>query len=284
VAFRSNLGYGVIQAAGFVAVAWLVAEPRARADASAAFFSGSLPRLLEALRGAVRLGPGPAVIMAIGLCGWVAGQRLVAVGVTGRIASGKSTVTRAMASALGSRGVVVDADEVSRFVQRPGSALHDALVLEFGREVCDGEGRLDRRRLGAAVFGDRDRVRRLNRLTHPAIGAEVARRFAWHSLVGGKVVVIDAALLLASPVLAWLCFPVVVVRCGAEEQMRRLQSRDGDLSAAEARARIDAQPPADELVAMAGAACVELGTDGSLDDVQAGAEAVAAAVCSAWGV
>lgn len=208
---------------------------------------------------------------------WILGQRLVAVGLTGGIACGKSTVARC----LESRGaLVVDADKVAHDLQKPGSATFARLVSEFGEGILKPDGEIDRRALGARVFDRPEALRRLNAITHPAIGWEIARLWLWHSLLLGRTVVIDAALLTSSWLLRTLCHPIiVVVITSSEVQVARLQSRDG-LPDAEARARIASQPTPAQLIARAGPAwrCIVIENDGSVEQLRRAAEAVAAAI------
>ena len=97
------------------------------------------------------------------------------VALTGGIASGKSTIARRLAE-LGA--VVVDADGIVRDLQSAGSPMLDELAEEFGSDILLPDGSLDRAALGARVFGDPEKVARLNAITHPAVRAESARRFA----------------------------------------------------------------------------------------------------------
>ena len=98
---------------------------------------------------------------------------MILVGLTGGIGSGKSTV----ASMLAARGaVIVDADQVVRDVQRPGSPVLTALAERFGPEVIGSDGELDRAAVAAKAFGDPDALADLNKIVHPAVGAEMNRR------------------------------------------------------------------------------------------------------------
>jgi len=99
---------------------------------------------------------------------------------------------------------------------------------------------LDRKSLGAIVFGSSDETvrarRRLEAITHPAIGWNILGQALWHGVVRGEMVVLDAALLLRSPQLLHMCSPVVVVDVPKDEQLERLVVRDGtSRSACEAR-------------------------------------------------
>ena len=97
------------------------------------------------------------------------------VALTGGIASGKSTIARSLA---GHGAVIVDADQIVRDVQQPGSPVLAAIAAEFGDGMLRPDGSLDRAALGGRVFGDADAVSRLNAIVHPAVRAESARRFA----------------------------------------------------------------------------------------------------------
>jgi len=167
---------------------------------------------------------------------------MLRVGLTGSIATGKSFVSGVLAG-LGCR--VVDADELARRVVEPGTEGLRAVVEEFGAEVLDDEGRLDRARLGALVFGDARRRERLNAILHPLIIAEqdaLLRR--WEEEEPRGVGVVDAALMIESG--GYRRFDkLVVVHCRPELQLERLMRRNR-LSREEAERRIAAQMPQEE--------------------------------------
>lgn len=164
------------------------------------------------------------------------------VGLTGGIATGKSMVS-ALFAHLGCR--VVDADLLAREVVEPGQPAHAAIVQEFGPEVLLEDGRLDRKRLGAVVFGDPERRKRLEAITHPAIRARMARLLAgFEEEQFDGIVIWDAALLIESGGDGQMDRLVVVYADEATE-LRRLMARDG-LDEAEARTRIASQMPVAE--------------------------------------
>lgn len=168
------------------------------------------------------------------------------IGLTGGIASGKSTVA-AMFRALGAP--VVDADEVARRVVEPGSPGLAAIVERFGDGVLDTGGRLDRKRLGARVFADPEARAALEAITHPRI-AEVSRgEIAAHLEAGAPVVIYEAALIVENQLHRGLD-GLIVVSVPEAVQLERLRDRDG-LSEAEARARLGAQLPLADKVAVA---------------------------------
>ena len=117
------------------------------------------------------------------------------VGLTGGLASGKSTVARILRE-LGA--VVVDADEIARQVVEPGRPAHRQIQVAFGASVLQPGGAIDRARLAELVFTDEDARRRLNAITHPEVAAESARRI--HEAIGNgaRLVVYDAPLIVAN--------------------------------------------------------------------------------------
>jgi dephospho-CoA kinase len=169
------------------------------------------------------------------------------VGLTGGIASGKSTVSRQLA-ALGC--VVVDADLLAREVVQPGEPAWQAVVDAFGRDVLRPDGTLDRGRLGALVFADPARRARLEAITHPAIHARREARLAALAAEGFAGLVIQDAALLIEVGGAAHVDRVVVVYCTEACQLERLVARDG-LEEAEARRRIASQLPLAEKVRLA---------------------------------
>ncbi len=170
------------------------------------------------------------------------------VGLTGGIASGKSTVSRQLAK-LGCH--VIDADVLAREVVAPGEPALQAIVEAFGPGVLlQPDGTLDRARLGATVFSHPEKRRRLEAITHPAIQA---RRQAILEVLAARgydgLVVQDAALLIEVGGAAHVD-RLVVVYAAPEVQLDRLMRRDG-LDRAEAERRIASQMPLREKVRLA---------------------------------
>ncbi len=158
------------------------------------------------------------------------------VGLTGGIGSGKSAVSRLLAS----RGaVVVDADVVAREVVEPGTAGLAAVVEEFGPGVLADDGSLDRAALAAVVFADGGARTRLNALLHPVIGARTSELVEQARAAGAAVVVHDVPLLVESG-LARLYDVVVVVAATPATQLDRLVRLRG-MTEPDARARIGSQ-------------------------------------------
>jgi dephospho-CoA kinase len=150
------------------------------------------------------------------------------IGLTGGIASGKSTVARL----FGQRGVpVIDMDQLAREVVAPGEPALQAIVAVFGEEVLGADGQIDRARLRARVFHDLPSRRRLEELLHPQILAAAVRRA---ESLNGDYQVIVAPLLVEFGLAGWVD-RVLVVDCPAELQIRRLLARDvGDETLARA--------------------------------------------------
>lgn len=166
-------------------------------------------------------------------------------GLTGGIACGKSTV----AEMLRERGAtVVDADAVARDVVAPGTPGLQRLVERFGPPYATSAG-VDREALGALVFADSEARGALNAILHPLIAAESAVRIA-EALAGpGDPVFYDAALLVETGQHRNFA-ALVVVACPPQTQLAYLMARDG-IDEAAARARIDAQLPVADKVAVA---------------------------------
>lgn len=159
------------------------------------------------------------------------------IALTGGIASGKSTI----AARLAEHGaVVIDADRIVRDVQAPGSPVLARIAAEFGAEMIQPDGALDRARLGARVFGDAEALGRLNAIVHPAVKAESQRRFAAALAADpAAVVVYDVPLLVEARVDdPWDL--IVVADAPASVREDRLVTERG-LDRDEARKRIASQ-------------------------------------------
>jgi dephospho-CoA kinase len=167
------------------------------------------------------------------------------VGLTGGIATGKST----FAALLRARGLpVVDADELSRAASRTPPVLA-AIAAEFGPEYLDGDGQLDRKKMGALVFADAEARGRLEAILHPAIRAATAEETARLAREGQPLAFYDTPLLYEAGLGAEVdC--VVVVYAPRIEQLHRATRRDG-LSWTDAQARLAAQLDIEEKARMA---------------------------------
>jgi dephospho-CoA kinase len=174
-------------------------------------------------------------------------RRFLLVGLTGGIATGKSTVS-SMFAHLGAK--VVDADLLAREVVMPGQAALAEIAQEFGADVLGPDGSLDRKRLGAIVFADPARRKRLEEITHPAIHARQQRILSVYEEEAFEGVVLwDAAVLIESGGHKRMD-RLVVVSTDPATELVRLMARDG-MSEAEARGRIATQMPIADKAALA---------------------------------
>jgi dephospho-CoA kinase len=164
---------------------------------------------------------------------------MILVGLTGGIGSGKSTVS-AMLAARGAE--IVDADMITRDVQRPGSAVVDKIAERFGDRVVDSDGSLLRAELAEIVFSDADALRDLNAIVHPAVGKEISRRVELAKPTD-TVVVLDIPLLTENPRKGLQA--KIVVDVPVEVQVDRLVRYRG-FSEDDARARIARQAGREE--------------------------------------
>lgn len=167
---------------------------------------------------------------------------MLKVGLTGGMACGKSFVASTLAE-LGCE--VVEADEVARAAMQPGGDAYEAVVTEFGREILDERGMIDRPRLAALVFGAPARLELLNAIVHPVVRERALREF---DDIGGRdpraVVVYVAAILIESG--AWREMDkIIVVSCDRARQIDRAMQRPG-AAKADVLARIRSQMPLEE--------------------------------------
>ncbi|KAA9135830.1 dephospho-CoA kinase [Microbacterium caowuchunii] len=178
------------------------------------------------------------------------------IALTGGIASGKSTIARRLAE---HGAVVIDADQIVREVQAPGSEVLAAIVAEFGADMLIADGSLDRVRLGAVVFADDAARATLNAIVHPAVRRESAARFAAAFAADpDAVVVYDVPLLVeARSEDPWDL--IVVAHAPEDVRIDRLISVRG-LSRAEAVARVAAQVGDDARLAVADVVIETAGT------------------------
>lgn len=197
----------------------------------------------------------------------VRSRRMLVVGLTGGIGSGKSTVS----SRLAGRGaVVVDADRTYAALTAPGAPLLDALADRFGDHIVTAAGELDRPVLADLVFNDPQALADLNALTHPAIGADILRQL--DDLRGGDgVIVLDLPLLVEGG--RYPMAGVIVVDCPPDVALARLV-RDRGMSPDDARRRMAAQAGREER--LAGADFV-VDNSGDLDHLEGEIER-----CWAW--
>lgn len=180
-------------------------------------------------------------------------------GLTGNIASGKTTVGL-MLLQLGAT-TYVDADHVVHELYLPGKPLVAQLTQAFGQEIVDADGGVDRRILGQIVFGDREKLRQLESIVHPAVQTALVERL--RAMPPDGIGVLDAIKLVESGY-APLCHGVWLVTSPVEVQLQRLMTTRG-LSETEARQRLNAQPPLEPKRAVA---TEVIDNSGSLDELR----------------
>lgn len=192
---------------------------------------------------------------------------MLKVGLTGGIASGKSTVCRTLAD-LGAK--VLDADEIAREAVRPGLPAWTKLRHAFGSDFFHADGSLNRRLLRKVIFSDPERRGWLNEIVHPEVVAEIQRTMEkMEAMTPDAVVVVDVPLLLEVGA-AGSFDRVLVVYVDEDAQLARLMQRDG-LSKEEAHQILDAQLPLRDKVAKAD---FVIDNSGSLEETQVQVERV----------
>ena len=181
------------------------------------------------------------------------------VGLTGGIGSGKSTVSAMLAD----RGaVVIDADVIAREVVEPGQPAYDKVVERFGPTVVGDDGRLDRPAIAAVVFNDREALKDLEAITHPAVGARMTELMAAQAETD-HVVVLDVPLLVEKG--TYTTAGTIVVDVDPEVAVRRLVDQRG-MEEGDVRRRMAAQVSREERLAKAD---FVVSNDGTLDELRA---------------
>jgi dephospho-CoA kinase len=184
---------------------------------------------------------------------------VLVIGLTGGIGAGKSTVSAMLA---GKGAVVIDADAITRELQQPGTEVFNAMVERFGRGIVAPDGSLDRGAVAELVFDDPDALADLNRIVHPAVGAEIARRMS--DLAGSDaVVVLDVPLLVESRN-AYDLAGVIVVDVDPETAVRRLVEQR-NMREEDVRARFARQATREERLARAD---IVIDNGGTVEDLR----------------
>lgn len=160
------------------------------------------------------------------------------IGLTGSIASGKSTVSKM----LKNEGYpIIDADLVARLVVEPGTETLEQIRQAFGSEVISVDGTMNRAKVGEIIFNDPVSRKTLNDIIHPAIRQEMLKQRYELLEQGFKTIIMDIPLLFESR-LQYLVDKILVVSVTEENQLKRLVERNG-FTEQEARARINSQLP-----------------------------------------
>ena len=182
------------------------------------------------------------------------------IGLTGGIACGKSTAS-AYLKELGA--CIVDTDGISRTTTKKGGKGYDAVLSHFGRDLLMENGEIDRRKLGGIVFSDEKKRQELNALIHPIVIEESKAQMKAAEEAGYTVCILDVPLLFESG-METLCDETWLVYVPREEQIRRINERDG-LDEKAAAARIDSQMPLEEKMKRADRA---IDTSGTIEETQ----------------
>lgn len=188
-------------------------------------------------------------------------------GLTGGIASGKSTVARM----LRERGFpVVEADKIAHQLIEPGGAAYSEVVERFGKKILESDGRIGRGRLAAIVFDNREKLDELNGIIHPLVEKEIARRLEQLEKEGRHAAAFVEAALIFEAGLHRKLDGVAVAWCLPEQQLARLTERG--MSETEARKRMAMQMPVEEKLAMASD---KIDCSGSLEETRRQVERLA---------
>lgn len=177
------------------------------------------------------------------------------IGLTGGIASGKSTVTK-MIRELGIP--VIDADQIARDVVKMGEEAYKQIIQTFGQDILQENGEIDRTKLGAIVFHNEQERKKLNAIVHPVVRRRMLAEKEAYVQKGAQTVVLDIPLLFESE-LTHLVDKIIVVYVDDDVQLERLMKRNG-FSKEEELARIRAQMPLREKVKKADAVIDNNGT------------------------
>lgn len=188
------------------------------------------------------------------------------VGLTGGIASGKSTVA-AILQRLGA--VIINADELAREVVQPGADAWQEIVKAFGPAVLQDNQTLDRRKLRDVIFRDPQARKKLESIIHPRVRALAEKKIHAYEAAGSALVVYEVPLLFETQIHHWIR-PVILVACDVERQKSRLQDRD-HLTVAEAQKHVDAQMSLEDKRKLAD---YTIENNGSLAELEAQVKAV----------
>jgi len=193
---------------------------------------------------------------------------MLKMGLTGGIASGKSAVA-AMLREMGFR--VLEADLVAHKLIEPGQPAHDEVLKEFGSDLADGSGQIDRAKLAAIVFADPAKLKKLNGIIHPRVKEIIFQKFQeWEQKGVRDAVFVEAALLVEAGFYQKLD-GLVVTFCEPELQLERLRARG--MSEVEAKRRLAAQLPVEEKLRHA---TERIDCSGSLEETRAQVRSLAA--------
>jgi len=195
---------------------------------------------------------------------------MLKLGLTGGIASGKSTVA-AILRELGFP--VLDADSISHGLMEPGQIAHDEILQAFGADLADSSGQIDRHKLASIVFADAAKLAKLNAILHPRVDGIIFKQLeVWQKSGAHAAAFVEAALLIEAGMAARLD-GLVVAWCTPKQQLERLRARG--MSETEARRRMAAQLPIEEKRKHA---TYTIDCSGTLEETRAQVQALAASL------
>jgi dephospho-CoA kinase len=187
------------------------------------------------------------------------GMSLV-IGLTGGIASGKSTVSNMLKEM---NITVVDADVEARLAVDKGEPAYLKIIAEFGQDILLENGEIDRQKLGAIIFYQEEKRQLLNQIVHPEVRKKMMEKIQKASENQEEVIILDIPLLFESK-LTFMVEKTILVYVDRETQLKRLMQRN-QLSEADAQARVNSQMPLAEKVKLANAV---IDNNGSIEETK----------------
>ena len=182
------------------------------------------------------------------------------IGLTGGIASGKSTVSNMLKEMS---ITVIDADVEARLAVMEGEPAYKQIIAEFGDGILLENGEIDRQKLGAIIFHQADKRQRLNEITHPEVRRRMLEQVETAKRNNEEVVILDIPLLFESNLTA-MVEKTILVYVDSDIQLQRLVERN-NLTNADAQARISSQMPLSEKIKLADAV---INNNGTLEDTK----------------
>ncbi|CAK4069468.1 unnamed protein product [Aphanomyces euteiches] len=239
---------------------------RYRSKGSIKFILYTLPVILMTVVSQVTAMPTIFVVL-YAMLGHYFGDGLIAIGLTGGISTGKSTVSAVFKKL---NAVIIDADLIARQVVEPGKPAYNRIVAMFGNEVLNPDKTINRPMLGSIIFNNPAKRQALNACTHRYIILEMFSQLLYQRLIlQRRLVIFDAPLLFETKLLQYFCGPIIVVACSEGAELERLMARD-KLTEEKAKARIKSQMSLQEKVKMAD---VVIDNNGTKEALEVNAEA-----------
>lgn len=171
------------------------------------------------------------------------GKSLQMIGLTGAIASGKSSVTSIVKSSFSKEIAIIDCDLIAREVVIRGRPAYNKLVRAFGERILDQDKNIDRKILGGIIFADKSERNKLDQIIQPSIFIELFKRLISYKLKGYSHILLDAPILFETKILPYFCYPIITVHVSNKDLgVERLMNRD-KISREDAVQKINCQWP-----------------------------------------